>query len=69
MVDSKVFICPSAAELQKWMQLIEDRRYQSLTQPMTLSHGTLSYLVMMWFNNINKVLYIRLQLYMKKQSG
>ncbi|XP_045912543.1 uncharacterized protein LOC123975266 [Micropterus dolomieu] len=45
MVDSKVFICPSAAELQKWMQLIEDRRYQSLTQPMTPSHGTLSYLL------------------------
>lgn len=45
MVDSKVFICASAAELQKWMQHIEDRRYKSTTQPMSPSHCALSYLL------------------------
>ncbi|GLD74756.1 uncharacterized protein AKAME5_002608800 [Lates japonicus] len=45
MVDSKVFICASAAELQKWMQHIEDRRLKSMTQPMSPSHCALSYLL------------------------
>ncbi|XP_044068355.1 uncharacterized protein LOC122883560 isoform X2 [Siniperca chuatsi] len=45
MVDSKVFICASAAELQKWMQHIEDRRYKSITQPMSPSHCVLSCLL------------------------
>ncbi|XP_042347934.1 probable pleckstrin homology domain-containing family N member 1 [Plectropomus leopardus] len=45
MVDSKVFICASAAELQKWMQHIEDRRYKSTAQPMSPSHCALSYLL------------------------
>lgn len=45
MVDSKVFICASAAELQKWMQHIEDRRYKSMAQPMSPSHCALSYLL------------------------
>ncbi|XP_056240961.1 probable pleckstrin homology domain-containing family N member 1 [Seriola aureovittata] len=45
MVDSKVFICASAAELQKWMQQAEDRRYKSITQPMSPSHCALSYLL------------------------
>ncbi|XP_018530695.1 probable pleckstrin homology domain-containing family N member 1 [Lates calcarifer] len=45
MVDSKVFICASAAELQKWMQHIEDRRFKSMTQPMSPSHCALSYLL------------------------
>lgn len=45
MMDSKVFICSSAAELKKWMQLIEDRRYKSLSQPMSPSHCALSYLL------------------------
>ncbi|KAG7226897.1 hypothetical protein INR49_022192, partial [Caranx melampygus] len=44
MVDSKVFVCASAAELQKWMQQIEDRRYKSTAQPMSPSHCALSYL-------------------------
>ncbi|XP_047227312.1 uncharacterized protein LOC124871788 [Girardinichthys multiradiatus] len=45
MVDSKVFICASAGELQKWMQHIEDRRYKSMMQPMSPSHCALSYLL------------------------
>ncbi|XP_061592643.1 pleckstrin homology domain-containing family N member 1 isoform X2 [Cololabis saira] len=45
MVDSRVFICASAAELQKWMQHIEDRRYKSMAQPMSPSHCALSYLL------------------------
>ncbi|XP_047468061.1 pleckstrin homology domain-containing family N member 1 [Mugil cephalus] len=45
MMDSKVFICASAAELQKWMQHIEDRSYKSMSQPMSPSHCALSYLI------------------------
>ncbi|KAM4562174.1 putative pleckstrin homology domain-containing family N member 1 isoform 2-T2 [Odontesthes bonariensis] len=45
VVDSKVFICSSAAELQKWMQHIEDRRYKSVMQPMSPPHCALSYLL------------------------
>ncbi|CAK6955022.1 probable pleckstrin homology domain-containing family N member 1 [Scomber scombrus] len=45
MVDSKVFICSSAAELQKWIRHIEDITYQSATQPMSPSHCALSYLL------------------------
>ncbi|XP_033181190.1 pleckstrin homology domain-containing family N member 1 [Mastacembelus armatus] len=45
VVDCKVFICASAAELQKWRQHIEDRRYESKAQPMIPSHCPLSYLL------------------------
>ncbi|XP_028439234.1 pleckstrin homology domain-containing family N member 1 [Perca flavescens] len=45
MVDSKIFICSSAGELQKWMQNIEDRRYKSLAKPISPSHCALSYLL------------------------
>ncbi|XP_028309389.1 probable pleckstrin homology domain-containing family N member 1 [Gouania willdenowi] len=45
MVDSKVFTCASAAELKRWMQHIEDRRYKSTLQPMSPSHCALSYLL------------------------
>ncbi|XP_072222356.1 probable pleckstrin homology domain-containing family N member 1 isoform X2 [Leuresthes tenuis] len=45
VVDSKVFICSSAAELQKWTQHIEDRRYKSVMQPMSPSHSALSCLL------------------------
>lgn len=45
MVDSKVFACSSAAELQNWIQHLEDRRYKSITQPMSPSHCALSYLL------------------------
>ncbi|XP_026224019.1 probable pleckstrin homology domain-containing family N member 1 [Anabas testudineus] len=45
MVDSKVFKCSSAAELQRWMQHIDDRRYKSISQPMKPSHCALSYLL------------------------
>ncbi|XP_041859150.1 uncharacterized protein LOC121651212 [Melanotaenia boesemani] len=45
VVDSKMFICSSAAELQRWTQLIEDRRYKSMMQPMSPSHCALSYLL------------------------
>lgn len=44
-VDAKVFTCPSAAEVHRWMQLIDDRRYKSLTLPLSPSHCALSYLV------------------------
>ncbi|XP_038154439.1 uncharacterized protein LOC119792056 [Cyprinodon tularosa] len=45
MMDSKVFMCASAAELKRWMQNIEDRRYKSMMQPMSPSHCALSYLL------------------------
>ncbi|XP_041655417.1 uncharacterized protein LOC121517592 [Cheilinus undulatus] len=45
MVDSKVFICASSADVQKWIQHIEDRKYKSMTQPMSPSHCALSYLL------------------------
>ncbi|XP_035501987.1 uncharacterized protein LOC118317425 isoform X1 [Scophthalmus maximus] len=45
MVDSKVFMCDSAAALQTWLQQIEDRRYKSMTKPMSPSHCALSYLL------------------------
>ncbi|XP_010739457.3 uncharacterized protein LOC104927139 isoform X1 [Larimichthys crocea] len=45
MMDSKVFICASAAELHKWIQHIEDRKYKSMEQPMSPSHCALSYLI------------------------
>ncbi|XP_037628460.1 probable pleckstrin homology domain-containing family N member 1 [Sebastes umbrosus] len=45
MVDSKVFICASAADLQKWMQHVDDRRYKSMAQPMSPTHCALSYLL------------------------
>ncbi|XP_029362747.1 rho guanine nucleotide exchange factor 7 isoform X2 [Echeneis naucrates] len=45
MVDSKLVVCASAAELQKWMQYIDDRRYKSMSQPMSPSHCALSYLL------------------------
>lgn len=43
-MDSKVFICDSAAELQQWLQHLEDRRYKSMIQPMSPSQCALSYL-------------------------
>ncbi|XP_008293496.1 rho guanine nucleotide exchange factor 7 isoform X2 [Stegastes partitus] len=45
MVDSKVFVCATAADLQKWMQHIDDRRHKSTAQPMSPSHCALSYLL------------------------
>ncbi|KAF7209085.1 probable pleckstrin homology domain-containing family N member 1 [Nothobranchius furzeri] len=45
MVDSKVFVCASAAELQTWMQHIEDRRCKSITQSASPSRCSLSYLL------------------------
>lgn len=45
MMDAKVFICSSAAELQKWIHHIEDITYQSAKQPMSPSHCPLSYLL------------------------
>lgn len=46
VMDSKVFTCASAADLQKWMQHAEDRRYKAMMQPMSPSHCALSYLVL-----------------------
>ncbi|XP_051515981.1 uncharacterized protein LOC127419006 [Myxocyprinus asiaticus] len=45
MVDSKIFICASAAETKTWMENIEDRRYKSLRQQLSPYHSALSYLV------------------------
>ncbi|XP_056896556.1 pleckstrin homology domain-containing family N member 1 isoform X2 [Takifugu flavidus] len=45
MMESKVFICPSAAELQQWLQHLKDRRYKSMTRPMSPSQCALSYLL------------------------
>nr|XP_004571028.1 uncharacterized protein LOC101463906 [Maylandia zebra] len=45
VMDSKVFKCASAADLQKWMQHAEDRRYKAMIQPMSPSHCALSYLL------------------------
>ncbi|KAK6308117.1 hypothetical protein J4Q44_G00213880 [Coregonus suidteri] len=45
MVDSKVFTCASAAELNKWMHHMEERRYKSMSQPLSPSRCALSYLV------------------------
>ncbi|XP_067302334.1 probable pleckstrin homology domain-containing family N member 1 isoform X1 [Pseudorasbora parva] len=45
MVDSKIFICASAAETKAWMDSIEDRRNKSLRQQLSPSHSALSYLV------------------------
>ncbi|XP_004084470.1 uncharacterized protein LOC101168915 isoform X2 [Oryzias latipes] len=45
MMESKVFVCASAADLQRWLQLIEDRRCRSTKQPSGPSHCALSYLL------------------------
>ncbi|KTG40277.1 hypothetical protein cypCar_00004399 [Cyprinus carpio] len=45
MVDSKIFVCATAAETKAWMENIEDRRYKSLRQQLSPSHSALSYLV------------------------
>lgn len=45
VMESKLFICSSAAELQQWMQHLEDRRYKS-TQSTSPSHCALASLVM-----------------------
>ncbi|XP_042569108.1 uncharacterized protein LOC109045039 isoform X1 [Cyprinus carpio] len=45
MVDSKIFLCATAAETKTLMENIEDRRYKSLRQQLSPSHSTLSYLV------------------------
>lgn len=63
MMDSRVFICASATELQRWMKHIEDRRYKSMTQPMSPSHCALSYLV------ITVCLSVCFQLYGREQSA
>lgn len=45
VMEPKTFICATAAELDKWMQLMEDRKYKSTAQPLSPSHCALSYLV------------------------
>lgn len=44
-MEPKTFVCATAAELDKWMQLMEDRKYKSSAQPLSPSHCALSYLV------------------------
>lgn len=45
VVEPKVFVCRSAAQLNKWRQLIEERRHKSLTLPSSPAHCVLSYLL------------------------
>lgn len=69
MMESKVFICPSAAELQQWLQHLEDRRYKSMTQSMSPSQCALSYLVRMKYKpflpkrNLKIYMYITVSLW------
>lgn len=44
-MEPKTFVCATALELDKWMQLMEDRKYKSSVQPLSPSHCALSYLV------------------------
>ncbi|XP_076022818.1 putative pleckstrin homology domain-containing family N member 1 [Genypterus blacodes] len=45
MMDSKLFLCANAAELKKWMEHLEERKYKSLTHPLSPSQCPLSYLL------------------------
>ncbi|XP_016891180.1 uncharacterized protein LOC103384923 [Cynoglossus semilaevis] len=45
MVDSKIFICDSAAALKTWIQQIEDRRNKSTARPTSPIHSALAYLL------------------------
>ncbi|XP_076874489.1 putative pleckstrin homology domain-containing family N member 1 isoform X2 [Brachyhypopomus gauderio] len=45
MVDSRTFVCGSAAERNGWLENIEDRRQKSLRQQLSPSHSALSYLL------------------------
>nr|XP_057941232.1 rho guanine nucleotide exchange factor 7 isoform X2 [Doryrhamphus excisus] len=45
MMEPKVFISSTGAELQTWMRHLEDRTYKSKTQPMSPSRCALSYLL------------------------
>lgn len=45
IAEPKVFLCPSAEELNKWSQLIEDRRHRSAAQTTSPAHCALSYLL------------------------
>lgn len=45
MMEPKVFACAGAADLQSWLQLIEDRRCRSMKQLAGPAHCALSYLV------------------------
>ncbi|XP_060794303.1 uncharacterized protein LOC132897030 [Neoarius graeffei] len=45
MVDSKIFVCASAAERKIWIENIKDRRCKSFRQQLSPSHTALSYLL------------------------
>ncbi|XP_056155766.1 probable pleckstrin homology domain-containing family N member 1 [Lampris incognitus] len=45
MVDPKILICASAAELRTWMEHLGERRYKSMTQPLSPSNCVLPYLL------------------------
>ncbi|XP_024136309.1 pleckstrin homology domain-containing family N member 1 isoform X1 [Oryzias melastigma] len=45
MMEPKVFACAGAADLQSWLQLIEDRRCRSMKQLAGPAHCALSYLL------------------------
>ncbi|CAL1605344.1 unnamed protein product [Knipowitschia caucasica] len=44
VVEPKVFVCATAAELHTWKQLIEERKQKSMTLPPSPAHCILSYL-------------------------
>ncbi|XP_072306326.1 pleckstrin homology domain-containing family N member 1 [Eucyclogobius newberryi] len=45
VVEPKVFVCATAAELHTWKQLIEERRHKSLALPPSPANCVLSYLI------------------------
>ncbi|KAM9342709.1 putative pleckstrin homology domain-containing family N member 1 [Pholidichthys leucotaenia] len=45
VMDSKLFVCATAADLQTWMQHVDDRKHKCSMQPMSPSHCALSYLL------------------------
>ncbi|KAJ8401271.1 hypothetical protein AAFF_G00385020 [Aldrovandia affinis] len=45
MVESKMVICASRADMRKWMDSIEERKHRAMRQQLSPSHSALSYLV------------------------
>ncbi|XP_036386618.1 rho guanine nucleotide exchange factor 6 [Megalops cyprinoides] len=45
MVDSKVVVCASPADMRKWVESIEERRHKASKQQLSPSNSALSYLV------------------------
>ncbi|KAG5835621.1 hypothetical protein ANANG_G00245960 [Anguilla anguilla] len=45
MVDSKMVVCASPADMRRWVDSIQERRRKAVTQQLNTSHSVLSYLV------------------------